>query len=256
MAPQTGIALLDWFLRALDSWGYLIVLLFTISENIFVLGSFTPGETVVMAAGFVSEMGGLNPWLVGISSLLGTLVGSNLSYLFGRRGGRAALLRWGGKFFDEEQIVAAEEYFERHGNKTVLVSRFAAGFKNFVPMIAGVSRMRLWIFELYTLIGALIYTTLMVTLGIVFADNFDRALSVARNISWAGLVLLLVMLGFLFWGRRRYIASRVDRFAELAEEREEDEAEAEEDLIDPPADDAAAEAPLAPEESRDADAAH
>lgn len=223
MAPQTGVAIVDWFLRALDAWGYLIVTLFTISENLFVLGSFTPGETVVMAAGFVSEMGGLNPWFVGVSSLLGTLVGSNLSYLFGRRGGREALLKWGGKFFDEEHITAAEEYFERHGNKTVLVSRFAAGFKNFVPMLAGVYRMRLWIFEIYTFIGALIYTTLMITLGIVFADNFQKALDIARNITWAGLVLLVAMLGFLLWGRRRYIARRVDKFAELAEEDEEAE---------------------------------
>ncbi len=220
MAPQTGFAPLDWFLAALDSWGYLIVGAFTISENLFVLGSFTPGETVVMAAGFVSETGGLNPWLVGIASLAGTMTGSNLSYWFGRRGGRAGLTRWGGRFFDDERITAAEEYFEHHGNKTVLISRFAAGFKNFVPVIAGASRMRVWIFELYTFIGALLYTTLMVSLGIIFADNFDRALSVARSIGWFGMFVLVVMLGFLWWGRRKYIAARVDRFAELAEEDE------------------------------------
>jgi len=233
MAPQTGVPLLDWFLAALDSWGYLIVALFTVSENLFVIGSFTPGETVVMAAGFVSKLGGLNPWLVGIASLVGTMTGSNLSYWFGRRGGRAGLLRWGGRFFDEERITATEEYFERHGNKTVLVSRFAAGFKNFVPVIAGASRMRLWIFELYTLIGALIYTTLMVTLGVVFADNFDRALAIARSISWFGLLLLVLMIALLFWGRRKFIASQVDRFADLAEEHGHgtgDEAEDDRDL--------------------------
>lgn len=217
MAPQTGFAPLDWFLAALDSWGYLIVVLFTISENLFVLGSFTPGETVVMAAGFVAGLGGLNPWLVGIASLAGTMTGSNLSYWFGRRGGRAGLLRWGGRFFDEERIKAAEEYFERHGNKTVLVSRFAAGFKNFVPVIAGASRMRLWIFELYTFIGALLYTTLMVSLGMIFGDNFDRALAIAKSIGWFGVFLLVVMIGFIVWGRRKYIASRVDKFAELAD---------------------------------------
>ncbi|MHB1135341.1 MAG: DedA family protein [Coriobacteriia bacterium] len=219
--PTTGFAPLDWFLSLLDAWGHLIVVGFTISENLFVLGSFTPGETVVMAAGFVSEMGGLNPWLVGVSSLLGTMTGSNLSYWFGRRGGRKALLKWGGKFFDEERIVAAEEYFELHGNKTVLVSRFAAGFKNFVPVIAGASRMRLWIFELYTFIGALIYTTLMVMLGRIFADNFDRALAVARNLTWFGLFLLLAMFAMIFWGRRRYIARKVEVLADLADELDE-----------------------------------
>lgn len=220
MAPQTGFAPLDWFLAALDSWGHLIVFAFTVCENIFVLGSFTPGETVVMAAGFVSQGGGLNPWLVGVSSLLGTMTGSNLSYWFGRRGGRDALLKWGGKFFTEERVVAAEEYFEHHGDKTVLVSRFAAGFKNFVPVIAGASRMRVWIFELYTFIGALIYTTLMVMLGRIFAENFDRALQVAKGITWFGLLLLVAMVSVLLWGRRRYLTRKFEQLATEAEEHE------------------------------------
>lgn len=214
--PTTGIAIVDWVFGLLDSWGHLFVILFTISENLFVLGSFTPGETVVMAAGFVSEVGTLNPWLVGVSSLVGTMTGSNLSYWFGRRGGREALVRWGGKFFDEERILAAEEYFEHHGNKTVLVSRFAAGFKNFVPVIAGVSRMRLWIFELYTFIGALIYTTLMIMLGRIFAENFDRALAIGKGITWFGLLLLVAMLAALFWGRRRFLQRKVETLASQA----------------------------------------
>jgi membrane protein DedA with SNARE-associated domain len=229
MGPQTGFAPLDWFLGFLDVWGHLIVLLFTISENLFVIGSFTPGETVVMAAGFVSEAGGLNPWFVGVSSLVGTLTGANLSYLFGRRGGREALLRWGGKFFDEERIIAAEEYFERHGNKTVLISRFAAGFKNFVPVIAGISHMRVWIFELYTFIGALTYTTLMIMLGRIFAENFDRALSIARGLTWFGFFVLVAMLAFLFWGKRKLTARTVERLVGAAEA--EDAAEQDEPTV-------------------------
>lgn len=221
MAPQTGYALLDWFLAALDSWGHLIVLLFTISENIFVIGSFTPGETVVMAAGFTSAVGTLNPWLVGLASIAGTMTGSNISYWFGRRGGREALLRWGGKFFDETRIIAAEEYFERHGNKTILVSRFAAVFKNFAPVIAGVSRMRVWVFELYTFIGALAYTTLMLMLGRIFAENFQRALDVAKGITWIGLLLLAAMVGALLWGRSRYFEHRVKELAAAADEDDE-----------------------------------
>ncbi len=231
MAPQTGFAPLDWFLQALDAWGYPIVFLFTVVENLFVIGSATPGETVVMAAGFVSETGGLNPWLVGAASIIGTLTGSNLSYWFGRRGGRAAVIKWGGRFVGDEQITAAEEYFERHGNKTVLVSRFAAGFKNFVPVIAGVSRMRLWIFEVYTFLGAVIYTTFMVMLGRIFSEEFDRALAIARNITWFGLALLIVMVGVLLWGRKKFIARRVGRLAELAR-LDEAETEVDDDGID------------------------
>ena len=67
MIPETGIAIVDWFLSLLDSLGYLIVFAFTVFENIFVVGSMTPGETVVVAAAFVSSSGGLvlaGVWLV------------------------------------------------------------------------------------------------------------------------------------------------------------------------------------------------
>jgi len=225
MAPQTGIPLLDWFFSFLDSWGYLIVFLFTLSENLFVIGSFTPGELMVMAAGFVTVKGGLDPALVAASSMAGTIVGTNLSYYFGRRGGRQALERWGGKVFYEERIRASEEYFERHGSPTVLFARFAAVFKNFVPVIAGVSKMRVWIFELYTVIGALIYTTLMLLLGRIFAENFDRAIAIARNLTWLGTILLVVVLVFLLWGRRKLHARRIEALAESAEDPAEDAAD-------------------------------
>ena len=168
MEPITGIALVDWFLSLLNLHGYLLVFGFTIFENLFVIGSFTPGETVVMAAAFMStpQMGGLNITWVWIVSVIGTVTGSNISYWIGRLGGRDTFLRMGKRFrVKEEHIVAAEEYFYTHGSKTVLFSRFAAGFKNFVPMIAGVSKMHLGYFEGWTVAGAVIYTSLMSAVG-------------------------------------------------------------------------------------------
>lgn len=218
MAPQTGIPALDWFLVLLDSWGYLIVSGFTIVENLFIIGSPTPGDIVLMSASFVSLSGGLNPFLVGGCAVLGAVTGSTISYWFGRRGGRAAIIKWGGKLVDAERILAAEEYFERHGDKTVFLSRFAAGFKNFVPVIAGASQMRFWVFELYTVIGAILHAALMVTLGRLFAENFDTAITIAKNITWAGFAAMTAMLVLIFWGRSRLIAKRVEDLTEDAAE--------------------------------------
>ena len=84
---QTGIPVVDWFLAVLDTWGYVIVFGFTVFENLFVVGSFTPGETVVIAAAFVASRGDLIIWLVWIASVVGTVIGSNISYWLGRRAG-------------------------------------------------------------------------------------------------------------------------------------------------------------------------
>ena len=220
MEPITGIALVDWFLALLEVHGYLLVFGFTIFENLFVIGSFTPGETVVMAAAFMStpQMGSLNITWVWIVSVVGTVTGSNISYWVGRIGGRDTFLRIGKRFrVKEKHIVAAEEYFYTHGSKTVLFSRFAAGFKNFVPMIAGVSKMHLGYFEGWTIAGAIIYTSLMCAVGYFVGENFDRALTIAAQIGWVGMILFLGLIVAIVWGRKKLARQRIE---ELAEERE------------------------------------
>ncbi len=222
--PVTGIGIVDWFLGLLGTWGYLIVFGFTVSENVFILGSFTPGETIVIAAAFVASQGDLSLAGVWAASVIGTLVGSNISYLLGRRGGRGAITYWGERFrIPAMRIEAAEEYFDKHGSKTVFVARFAAGVKNFVPMIAGASHMGLFWFELFSLLGAIAQTTLMVAIGYFLGSNLDLALRIGSNVGIFGFLLFVALIVVLIVSRRRYIESRDERLVaeELADEAEE-----------------------------------
>ncbi len=208
MEPITGIAVLDWFLGFLDTAGYRLVFGFTVVENIFVVGSLTPGETVVLAAAFLStpQYGTLSWPLVWLSSVGGTVIGSNISYYLGRKGGRDALFRYGHRFhISERRIAEAEAYFDRHGSKTVLIARFTAGFKNFVPMIAGASKMKLPWFEGYTFLGAAIYTSIIVAIGYFIGENFDEALRVASRVTNVGFVLAaaVVVAAWVAWRRAR-----------------------------------------------------
>ncbi len=206
MGPITGIAIIDWFLGFLDTAGYRLVFGFTVVENIFVVGSFTPGETVVMAAAFLSTPQHGTLWwpFVWLNSVAGTVIGSNISYYLGRKGGREALLRYGHRFhISERRIADAEAYFDLHGSKTVLIARFTAGFKNFVPMIAGASRMKLPWFEFYTFLGAVVYTSLMVGIGYFIGENFNDALRIASRITNAGIVLAVVVVAAGWYVFRR-----------------------------------------------------
>jgi membrane protein DedA with SNARE-associated domain len=233
MEPVTGIAFIDWFLALLDVAGYPIVFGFTVFENLFVIGGITPGETIVVAAAFLStpQYGSLQWPLVWLSSVLGTIVGSNISYFIGRKGGRDALLRYGSRFhISEKRIADAEEYFLVHGSKTVLVGRFTAGFKNFTPMIAGVSRMKVAWFELYTVLGAMLYSAAMVLIGYFLGENFERALAFAAGLGYAGMALVIVLVIVLLVARRRRKLRRAleNQLEELFEDEAGIEAEAEE----------------------------
>jgi len=233
MEPVTGVVVIDWFLGLLDTAGYPIVFGFTLFENIFVIGGLTPGETIVVAAAFLStpKYGSLQWPLVWLASVLGTVVGSNISYFLGRKGGRDALLRYGHRFhISEKRIADAEEYFMVHGSKTVLIGRFTAGFKNFTPMIAGVSRMRLPWFELYTVLGAMLYSAAMVLIGYFLGENFERALALAAGIGYVGVVVVVAMVIMLLLLRRRAKLRRAleEQLEELFEEDTGFEAEVEE----------------------------
>jgi membrane-associated protein len=219
--PVTGIAIVDWFLGLLGAWGYLIVFGINVSENIFILGSFTPGDTVVMAGAFVASRGGLSLVLVWAAAVLGALVGSNLSYALGKKGGRGAVARWGERFHVPLlRIEAAEDYFFKHGSKTVFISRFAAGVKNFVPTIAGASGMGLFWFELFTLLGACVHAAIMTAIGFFLGENFDLALKIASQVGIVGLVGFVAVIVIALVGRRRYIESRDEHL--VAEERAEE----------------------------------
>jgi membrane-associated protein len=199
MIPSSGNAVIDWIIGALSSYGYLIVFTITIFENLFVVGSATPGETVVMAAAFVAAQGGLRIELVWIVSVLGTVTGSNISYLFGHARGRGALDALAHRLegtrvgrlvgIHRGSMAEAEDYFARYGSKTIFVSRFAWGLKNFMPVVAGASRMPLLWFELWTLIGAITYTSLMCAIGWFLGRSFERALSVAGGVGYVGFAI-------------------------------------------------------------------
>lgn len=215
-----GSQFVAWLIALLSDWGYLIVLVGTTLENIFVVGSFTPGELLVIAASAVAYRGGLLVGAVWLTSVVGTVTGSNIGYWIGRRQGSAALERLTTIMrVKAMRVDAAEEYFLEHGAKTVLLARFATGVKNFVPLIAGVGRMSLWWFEFYTLLGAVIYTSLMVALGWYLGANIDKAISVASSIGWFGALLFISFVTLIWWGRRRRRSAREREWLEDAGER-------------------------------------
>jgi membrane protein DedA with SNARE-associated domain len=224
----TGIAWLDVILGFMSAHGYVATFFGGVLENVFIVGGFMPGETVVMAVSFLaSRTRELSPIVIWFVSVLGTMVGSNASYAIGYRGGRPMLLRIGRRFPKlESGIFKAEEYFELHGSKTVFISRFTAGFKNWVPTIAGATHMSMPIFELYTLLSAMVYSTGLVIIGYYFGSQMDVIVAWFKRAGlWATVVLVAAIaayVGYRVW-RSRSIEHQVEEH--LVHEAEEAAAE-------------------------------
>src|SRR5260370_3980642 len=119
-------------------YGYWAVFFGVMLEN---AGVPVTGETILLVAGFSASTGEFNIALVMIIAASGAVVGDNIGFAIGHHYGRSFLLRVGRVFFlTPKRLEHMESYFERHGNKTILVARFITGLRVFAALLAGASR--------------------------------------------------------------------------------------------------------------------
>jgi len=198
--------IVDWSLSAIGVHGYLIVFLATLGENIFLLGSVVPGDVLSAGAAFAAttpQGAHLSIWgLLGMATL-GSMVGMNISYFIGVRGGREFIRRIGPRFrISVQDIEGAEEFFERNGALTILLARFVAVLKNMSPAIAGASRMRLWAFEFFALLASVGYAGILMGVGWFLGANFKAGLKYFGAFSWVAFVGVAVV-AFVAWRSKR-----------------------------------------------------
>jgi membrane protein DedA with SNARE-associated domain len=151
-----------------------------------------PGETTLLAASYLAATGHLSLLLVTGSAAFGAVVGDSIGYLVGRRGGRRFLARYG-KYvgITPEKLIRADDYFARHGAKTVFFGRFVALLRILAGPLAGASRMPYRRFLAANVAGAVTWATTIGTLAFFFGKP------VAAFLSWLGVWALVVLAAFL-----------------------------------------------------------
>ncbi len=164
-----------------------------------------PGETALIAGGVLASQGHYSIVAVIAVAALAAIIGDNVGYWIGRKGGRALLRRTpvvSGYF--EKALPPSERFFQRHGAKTVFFGRFIAILRVTAAWIAGISHMPWWRFLVWNAAGGIVWATLVGVVAYVFgnaaADAISRYGVVAAIVIVVGGVLLLV--GVKVWHRR------------------------------------------------------
>jgi membrane protein DedA with SNARE-associated domain len=141
-----------WIIAVISAGGYLgIVLLMAIESACIPL----PSEIIMPFSGYLVSTGRFDLWLVATAGALGCNVGSVLAYEAGKRGGRPFVERWGRYvLLNMEHLAQAERFFARWGSITVLVCRLLPFIRSFIAFPAGVARMPLVRFHIYTFVGS------------------------------------------------------------------------------------------------------
>lgn len=177
---------MDEILSLIEHYGYLFVFF---GVMLGCSGIPFPGATILLAAGILVQQGHLELGYAISFGILGAILGSQIGYWAGQRGGRSFVLKWGRYVkITPERLERVEQFFVRYGGKAVFASRFVSVFRVLGAPVAGISRMRGSTFFLYSALGGMVWTTVVVLLGYFFGQGW------AGSQNWTGRGPLLLAL--------------------------------------------------------------
>jgi membrane protein DedA with SNARE-associated domain len=187
---------------ALVHYGYWALAAVLLLEN---TGIPVPGETILLLASFLaySEHELQLSWIIVVGTLAAT-VGDNLGYAIGHRGGRPLLERYQ-RFFRirAETLARGDQLFSRYGAATVLVARFLFGMRIVTGPLAGVLRMPWRKFFLFNFLGAVLWVSVISTVGYLFGRHWERLAHGLKLFDLAIAAAVVLVVAFLWWRNRR-----------------------------------------------------
>jgi membrane protein DedA with SNARE-associated domain len=193
------------------SYGYWGVFAFVGLES---LGVPLPGETILIAAGtYAGHTHHLSVWWIFVMAVLGAIVGDNVGFWIGVKGGYRLLRRYGHYVhIDESKIKVGRYIFDRHGGKVVFFGRFVSVLRTYAAFLAGTNRMRWPSFLLHNAAGGILWAAIY-TFGSYAAGSTLRHVSGPINIV-LGVVAVIAIVAVIVTVRRQ--ASRLTAVAEAA----------------------------------------
>lgn len=127
------------------------------AESGLLIGFFLPGDSLLFTAGFLASQGFVNIWFLAIGSFIAAVVGDSVGYMFGHKVGKRLFQREDSLLFHKDNLLKAQEFYKKHGGKTIILARFMPIVRTFAPIVAGMGDMHYHTFIVYNVIGGLLW---------------------------------------------------------------------------------------------------
>ncbi len=193
--------LITWAVSIMSSLGYTGLFLLMILESMIFP---VPSEAVMPFAGFLVANGTFRFWRVVFFANLGTLVGSLLSYYIGLKGGRFFLEKYGKYFLVHKDDVAwSEKFFQKNGEKAIFIARLIPVVRHIISVPAGIAKMNLKRFILYTLLGGMVWNTFLLLIGIKLEKHWTLIQNYTRVLDVFVIFLIIGAIIFFVWKHKK-----------------------------------------------------
>lgn len=188
--------IINFIVETVGQLGYLGIFIMMFLESSFFP---FPSEVVMIPAGYLAYKGEMNMYLVILFGILGLLAGAIFNYYFALKLGRRFLMRYGKYILiSEDTILKMEEFFNKHGHISTFFGRLIPVVRQYISLPAGLSRMNLFVFSLFTSLGAGIWVAILAFLGYFLGGNEELIKEYLHQIIIA-LLVLIVIFSYLYY---------------------------------------------------------
>jgi membrane-associated protein len=168
------------------TWIYAILFAIIFSETGLVVTPFLPGDSLLFVAGALAALGGMDIGVLLAVLVAAAALGNMLNYQIGRLLGPRVFQWENSRFFNKAALLKTHAFYERHGGKTLVISRFLPLFRTFAPFVAGIGAMNYARFVFFNLLGAAAWAVSLTLAGYFFG-----------NLPWVQQNLTVVILGII-----------------------------------------------------------
>lgn len=188
---------------------FLVLNLIVFVETGLLIGFFLPGDSLLVTAGLVCSQSGWPLPLLLITLSLAAIIGDSVGYAIGLKTGPKIFCREKSFFFHRDHLLKAQDFYERHGGKTIILARFMPIIRTFAPVVAGVGKMNYPRFLFFNIFGGIGWVFSMVLVGYylpsvinpalrpIFGPTFDVQHHIEKVI--IVVVLLSISPGIVLW---------------------------------------------------------
>jgi len=201
--------LLDLFHRLyhfeeLIRWGGHIALIAIIfAETGIMAGFFLPGDSLLVTAGLFAATGDLNLVQLLVELSLAAIVGDTLSYAIGDKLGPKIFNKEDSFFFRKSHLLRAKRFYEKYGNKTIVMARFVPIVRTFAPVVAGVGEMAYKRFILYNVVGGIGWVSSMILVGYFLGRSIPNIGDHVHKIILVVIFISFLPMAYEIWKERR-----------------------------------------------------
>jgi membrane-associated protein len=189
--------------------------LIVFTETGLLFGFFLPGDSLLVTAGLVAanEACGWNLPLLLVTLCLSAIIGDSVGYSIGFKTGPAIFCREKSWFFNKDHLLKAQQFYEKHGGKTIILARFMPFLRTFAPVVAGVGKMNYRQFLFFNIFGGVGWVCSMVLCGRflptlvnpLLAPVFGEQFRVEQHVEKVVIIVVLVSIapGILIWVKNK-----------------------------------------------------